>query len=366
MRSASAFFLLLAACFLPADEAWYESNSIGSALRPIEAGENADSGYVLFTQSVDGEETRRLFDSDKKEVRRWERRYTETGLLEEERVFEDGVEDSLTRYYPSGLVKEEVLFKDGREEGRFIFTYPGEEPSPGAGSLKTAPHSVVFSRPETDFRDEYRYLPSGEFRGVKRIYADGQEYSSVFVATGGILFEEWHCFDALEILFRYDTRGRLRYTEEYRGGVLVERGGFRYDESQNPFRIREKTTWRIGEGRRIRQEYGDEGLLLRESVFEEGARVAVTLFTYEEKLMKRREKRERRGREEWEYFYNEDKDLVRENYSRDGELQKILYHDPDPEHSRVEEYYRDGELFLRLYFRDGEIVERQISGEDDL
>ncbi|MDR1933168.1 MAG: hypothetical protein LBQ57_10160 [Spirochaetales bacterium] len=356
-------FFFLIVCLPPArifaDEAWYESNSIGSPLRPVEAWETGGLEYTLHTKSQDGKQTRTLFDAEEAEVRRWERLYAEAGFLEEETVYIEGVPDSRTLYYPSGLVKEEVLFTDGREDGRFLFAYPAGEPD-----KKAPPFSVSFLRPDDGgFRDEYQYLPSGDFRGIKRIYEDGAVYTSVFTTEKSVLREEWHSFGNLEILFRYDKQGNLRSSEEYRDGVLVERSGFRYDTEES-FRLREKITWDIATGGEIRLEYGEDGNPLRESLFEEGSRVSVTLFTYKDNLLVRKEKRQRSGREEWVYLHDEDKKIVREDYLRDGETETILFYDPQPEYTRVEEYYRNGELFLRLYFSDGEEVKREIAGEE--
>ncbi|MCL1817657.1 MAG: hypothetical protein FWG35_01915 [Spirochaetaceae bacterium] len=341
-----------------AEELWYEANSLGTPLRLLEPEEAPGGDYTLSVRTDGAREVRRLFDSEQKETRRWERLYAETGSLAEETVFIDGARDSRTLYHPSGLVKEEIIFKDGKEDGRFLFRYPPEEPG-----AKPPPLMVSFSRPEAGFRDEYSYLPSGGFRGVKRIYDDGEVYSSVFESRGGILFAEWHSFGKLELLFRYDARGSLSYTEEYRGGVLVERTAFRYD-SEAPFRLRERTTRDAATGRQTLREYADDGFPRQESVFENGSRVEQTSFTHTDGLLVRKERRHRRGREEWAYFYDEEKTLARENYSRDGELEKIVYHETGEDYTLIEEYYRKGEVFLRLYFKDGEEVRRHIAAED--
>ena len=39
---------------------------------------------------------------------------------------------------------------------------------------------------------------------------------------------------------------------------------------------------------------------------------------------------------------------------------KIVSFDPSPEYSRIEEYYRDGLVFLRLYFLDDKQVKSEI------
>ncbi|MDR3200971.1 MAG: hypothetical protein LBT68_05880 [Spirochaetales bacterium] len=364
-------FLLLV-CLLPAvsgfparifaDEAWYEANSIGTPRRPIEFRERKGLEYVLRVDSLGEKEKRTLFDVDGAEVRRWELLYTE-GYLEEETVYIDGVKDSQTVYYPSGLVKEEALFTNGKEDGRFLFVYPGttDDMLP---DRNMAPVSVSFSRPDTvGFQDKYQYLPSGDFRGLKRIYEDGVIYSSVFTTERSILREEWHSFGSLEILFRYDRRGNVRLAEEYRNAVLVERSEFRYD-TETPFRLRGKKTRDPATGGEVLSEYGDDGKPLRESVFEDGVRTSVTLFTYTDDLLARKERRRRGSREEWEYFYDEDKKLVRENYLRGGVMELIQYYEPEPDYTRIEEYYKKGEFFLRLYYKDGEEVKRDIEGEE--
>jgi antitoxin component YwqK of YwqJK toxin-antitoxin module len=369
------------------EDAWYKSNSIGTLIESINDTDTNGLEYVLHVRTDGEQETRTLFDVDGLEVRRWERLYSETGFLEEEAVFVEEVKDSLTTYYPSGLVREEVLFTNGRESGRFLFDYPSRESpltesqgeadaqtsSSSASSMgykKMAPLSVSFSRPTAaGFRDEYQYLPSGDFRGIKRIYDDGAVYASVFNLDKGILREEWHSFGDMEILFHYDKRGNVLYTEEYRASVLEERSDFRYD-TEAPFRLREKTTRDAATGREVLLEYGDDGNPLRESVLEGGSRVSVTRFTYKDNLLIRKETRQRNGQEEWEYFYDEDKDLVRENYLREGKMTMVRYYEPEApegteeEYSRIDEYFRNEEMFLRLYFKDGEEVKREIPGEE--
>jgi antitoxin component YwqK of YwqJK toxin-antitoxin module len=373
------------------EKAWYTSNSIGTLLQPInDPGAFADGGieYVLSVSGKDGREIRTLFDKDGKEVRRWERRYSETGSLEEETVFVEGAKDSLTFYYPSGLVKEEVLFTNDQEDGRFLFSYAGyagapDESAQAEGAItpakdytkdykKSAPLSVSFLRPQETggFRDEYQYLPSGDFRGIKRIYDDGAVYTSIFNLDNGILRDEWHSFGGLEILFHYDKRGNALYSEEYRDSVLVERSDFRYD-MESPFRLREKRIRDAASGRETVLEYGEDGNPARESILEGGVGIEVTLFTYSGNFLVRKEIRRRTNYEEWEYFYNDDKDLVREHQLRGGEMYMSRVYDPqaaggEEEYSRIDEYFRNGEVFLRLYFKDGEEVKREIPGEDNL
>jgi antitoxin component YwqK of YwqJK toxin-antitoxin module len=361
------FFLIACVCLsaarIFADDAWYESNSIGTPRRSIELYEGKGLEYVLHVNSRGDEETRTLFDADGVEVRRRELLYAD-GYLEEETVYIDGVKDSLTVYYPSGLVKEEALFTNGREDGRFLFVYPETDDRPFP-DRRMAPLSVSFSRPDTvGFQDEYQYLPSGDFRGLKRIYTDGVIYSSVFTTEKSVLREEWHSFGSLEILFRYDRRGNVRFAEEYRNAVLVERSEFRYD-AETPFRLREKSTRNSATGGEVLLEYGEDGKPLRESVFEDGVRTGLTLFTYEDSLLVRKERRRRDGREEWEYFYDADKKLLRENYLRGGVMELIQYYEPEPDYTRIEEYYKKGEFFLRLYYKDGEEIKRDIAGEEN-
>jgi antitoxin component YwqK of YwqJK toxin-antitoxin module len=369
------------------EEAWYRSNSIGALLESIDTPgvpDAADFEYVLHIYREDEKETRTLFDKERQEVRRQERLYSYSGPLEEETVFVEGVQDSRSLYYPSGLVKEEVLFTNGREDGRFHFTYPAQRDFP-AGLLeergasvptgdstgdykKLAPLSVSFSRPDaTGFHDEYQYLPSGDFRGIKRIYDDGAVYTSIFSLDNGILRDEWHSFSGFEIFFHYDKRGNALYTEEYRDSVLVERGDFRYD-TQSPFRLRERRTRDPASGRETILEYGEDGNPSRESILEGGVYLEITLFTYTNNLLVRRETRWRTDYEEWQYVYNDDKDLISEYYFRGGKMSMTRTHWPEAgggeEYSSLEEYFRDGNVFLRVYFKDGEEVKREIPGEE--
>ncbi|MDR2370393.1 MAG: hypothetical protein LBD71_02835 [Treponema sp.] len=342
-------------------ETWYESNSLGTPLREIASGERRGLEYTLKVDIEGAREIRTLFSLEEEgEIRRWERLRSESGFLEEETLYKDRVIDSVTSFYPTGQIKSETLFVDGKEDGHFFFDYAA-----ASGDSSGVPLKVTFSRARTEenggFRDEYLYLPSGDFHGVKRVYDDGSVYTSIFTSDRGNPREEWHSFGGLEIIFRYDNRGSVLYQEEYRDSVLVERVDFRYD-TEAPFRLTEMSAKDADSGGEVLTEYAPDGHPWRETVFENGIRVSLSYFTYKDNLLVRKERRTRLSREEWTYIHDEDENLKQENYLRNGELEMIQFYDPEPDYSRIEEYYREGEVFFRLYIKDGKQVKLEFPG----
>ncbi|MDR2588979.1 MAG: hypothetical protein LBC67_06085 [Spirochaetales bacterium] len=337
-------------------ENWYQSNSSGLLVKPINPEEKSDYEYSLAIETLGNREKRTLFSREDGEVRRWERLYSEEGTLLEESLYREGEKDSQTLYYPNGLVQEEALFSGGKEDGRFRFEYKLREP-----------RQITFTRGEAaqrggqDYREEYLYLPSGEFRGVKRRYADGALYTAIYTFVGGIIREEWHSFEKLEFMFRYDKRGNVLMQEEYRDNVLVEKVDFRYHEN-SPDALREKHS--LAGERQTRLAYSPEGEIQREDIFENSLQVEQTLFTYTDGKITRKERHLREGTEEWTYTYDIDKKLKQEEYLVNQEKKLIKLYDPSPEYSRIEEHYRTGKVFLRLYFKDGELVKREFPEEE--
>jgi|GEM_PF-1187291 len=331
----------------------YASNSAGMALgEPLEPDRPSGAGFTLSVESSPGEEVRRLRDARGVEVKRWERVFSPTGELTEETV-RDGEEiDAVRRYFASGLLKEELVYREGRPVGRFLFEY-GEN-RPGA---------VRFSRPdgEDGYRDDYLFLPTGEFRGVQRHFADGKIYTSLFTTLEGLPWEEWHSYQGTEIFFRYDRRGGLLFQEERRDGKIRERVDFLYAPDP-PHRLTERVARDLSADRETRLLYDREGRPERETLLERGERVAVTLFTYREGRLARKERRHRGGVQLWEYRHDDRGNLTAEYYTRNRELKKAVLYNPPPDRSRVEEFYKEGQVFLRVHYRDGEETRREPVG----
>jgi len=357
MKARPLFALFFASVCPLHGESWFSSNPIGMPKAAITREERPEHEYALSIEVTAQGEVRRLFSRDENaEVKRWERVLGPDSNLVKEREFRKGEIFSEKEYLPGGLPKLEILYKEGKEDLRIRFEY-------GEGK----PARLVFERPEGSgsYKDEYQYLPSGEWRGVTRTYDDGTIYRSVFSIQDGSPLDEWHSFGGMDILFRYDGRGNVLRQEERREGALTESVDFSY-EDEPPFRIRERKSRDFLRDRETLVRYGEDGHPWLETTSERGVRLFIVRYSYRDERLVKKEKRSKDARESWEYLYEEKGGLREESYSVNDVLKrKTRYPEKGAEggYSSVEDYYKEGEVFLRIYYRDGREVKSEVLKE---
>jgi antitoxin component YwqK of YwqJK toxin-antitoxin module len=349
------FFRILAAGIfltgaLAAEETWFASNPVGMQVKPINREQREEFGHYLSLEKSETREVRRLFARDEGEIRRWERALSPEGRVQEETEYRNGEKKSVKRFFPAGLIRQEILFSGGAEDGSFMYDY--SEGRPAAVTFLRAGNSEPY-------QDVFQYYPSGEFRGIKRVYADGKTYQSLFSSFKGLPREEWHSFSEVSIFFRYDSVGNLALQEEKREGVLTERVEFFYS-TEGPSRLRERRSRDFLADRETLLRYDPDGHPREEVRFERGARISVTRFEYQDNLLFRKERRRREGRELWEYQYDEGKEPTNEYYYVNGDLKRTILHTSGEDYSTIEEYYKGGSVFLRLYYKDGEEIKGEV------
>ncbi len=357
MKARSLLALFFASICPLSGESWFSSNPIGMPKAAIAREDRAKHEYTLSIEGTATGEVRRLFSRDEEaEVKRWERVLAPGSGLVKEKEFRNGEIFSEKEYLAGGIPKLEILYKEGKEDLRIRFEY-----------REGKPVRLVFERPEGSgsYKDEYLYLPSGEFRGVTRTYEDGTTYRSVFSMRNGSPLEEWHSFGGMDILFRYDGHGNVLGQEERRDGALTESVDYFY-EDKPPFRIRERKSRDLLRDRETVVQYGEDGHPKLETTSERGMRLFAVRYSYRDDRLVKKEKRSKDTREYWEYEYDDRGELREESYSVNGVLKrKTAYPAKDAEggYSSVEEYYKEGEVFLRIHYRDGKEAKSEVLKE---
>lgn len=199
---------------------------------------------------------------------------------------------------------------------------------------------------EVLWRDRFVYDSEGLLRRVVRAYPSGDERRSEYTFQGGSLLQEWHGNGGAGILIRYGAAGREVARENWDGDVLVTRESFEYADSGV---IRRSVVTDFAEDSRTVVTYDADGRPVAEerTVGETVASTVTYEYDGEDLAVRREESGE--GLLETRYEY-EGGEIAAESFYTDGLLTKrILY--PE-EGRRVEERFRVGDLFLRIYFED--------------
>ena len=110
-----------------------------------------------------------------------------------------------------------------------------------------------------------------------------------------------------------------------------------------------------------RRSYDGEGRIIEIEVKQQGQTVEqIHHLRDEEGRILETIKRGARGMEHWLFIYDSEGGLLREEYSLRGSLERVtLYGEEGEAATRVEELYRQGRLFMRIHYRDGEKVREE-------
>ncbi|MFP4204722.1 MAG: hypothetical protein ACLFSP_01275 [Spirochaetaceae bacterium] len=298
--------LILWAAALPWDGAYaaeelYRSDPTGAAIARITEAEREDHRYVLEVEAADDLREHRL--------------YREGELLREERQHLDA-------------------------EGRVV----SEERVEGGEHRET---------------DHFDYDGQGRIRRVTRERDGETVHSTSYAYADGRLFEEAYRSGARVTVARFDTRGRVAYRAERREGELLREEEYRYTTAEDyTVRIREDETSGLRveryEEKRLRESRLEEdGRVLRRSVYRYDGENLREVITEGEQI---------RGRRVAEHEYDEDGELRRRIVREDDRIiRETSYRDS---RERVETVYRGGVPFLRITYRDDNVVARElVSGE---
>ncbi|MEE9308870.1 MAG: hypothetical protein V3V57_15220 [Spirochaetia bacterium] len=347
-RISSVFVFLILAVLpsFPQDSSvrYYTSNDLGMALEEIGWYRRDEFPYLLVVQKGDQWEKRTLLHRGE-EIRRWE-----VGA-QEERVFDGGVIQERFRYDQSGRLTEEQLFQDGEPSRRKVYHYRG---------AVLALTETFDSKGELLFRDAYYLSPGGELRRVSREERERQTTQELALSGGGgILAEERYGNVRDRKVSRYDLEGRLTERERWSQGELIERERFEYRGDGDAL-VRSQLE-QLQLRRTIRRSYDEQGRLIRSVVEQEGDEIEQTVHLRDETgAIVETTKRSVRGLEHWLFDYGPQDTLRREEYRIRGALERITIYSTDSgESSRTEELYREGQIFMRIYFEGEEKVKEE-------
>lgn len=346
-----AFFLLslILNTFLQAEviqETFFISNESGLAFEEIGWYRQDEFTHVLKIERSGSKEVRTLYESGE-EKKRW------VILPDQEWIYEHGELTMMSLFSEQGRLLEEYSYEHGDEVEKTVFHYL-------TGGLS---YTETFDGDENLlYMDEYRLSSRGRLREVKRIWADNEKQDQTLLLTtsGGNLYEEQHTASGKDLIYRFNSSGKLLCRELWVDNNLSMRERITYaGETKVPVSSVEIN---YRDNRSIHKAYDEQGRLLRQIVEGDGKRIEVLEFSYDDEGRKSQKVRKsEKGLEKWKYFYDSEGELVQEKYWRRGALEKnTLYKEDD---TRIEELFRNKKLFIRITFkRDEKIKEEFIRG----
>ncbi|GAB4370686.1 MAG: hypothetical protein Kow009_07120 [Spirochaetales bacterium] len=340
-----SLFFLLHALSLPGEELIFHSNEIGMPLEAIRPGETV-RGYRLVVQRSPGIEIRRLLNGEGVEEKRWEILVDKSGNPQEKNEYKAGMLQRRILYGPGGRILREEEFENGKMVNAFEYLYTATR------------YKGAVSKPLSDgsgYEDEILYTPGGSYRGVRRRYDSGAISVTLASQSKGLLQREVYQGQGITFLARYNSRGDVILQEVRKEGSLVERSRFRYSDSPRyHLEYLEVENWVAGTRKEVW--YSPAGLIERELEKIHDVFIQETRYTHEEGRLIRMERRTRESRYIWEYRYTEDGKKVEEKQYENGVLTLHLDFSPPEPYSRIESWYKEGELVMRKYFEgDSEV-----------
>ncbi len=311
----------------------YVSNSLGMPLEEIGWYRSDEYDYILIVQKQ-GEVEKRFLLHSGEEIRRWEI------VPGEERVYRAGLIEELRRYDAGGRVEEERRYLEGELEARTVYHYNRD-------SLSYT--ETYDSEGALLYRDSFLLSPSGSLRRVHREATEqGGAQELALSAGGGTLAEERYGSSSGRLVNRYDHEGRVAVRELWRDGRLVEQERFHYRPDGGVLESCELEE--LEPGRTTFRSYDEEANLVRSSVEQGGQTIEQTSYLRNnEGQVLEAIRRSPEGLERWLYEYGPEGVLSREEYSLRGALQKVTLYEGEGE--RIEELYRGGKLFMKVYYR---------------
>ena len=362
----SLILLIFGIAFAPANPAaqdYFESNAIGMQLQPISAERIDEFSEVLEVRTEGATEIRRLISAGK-ETSSWQRDFDVHGVLRAEREYQESVLVARHLYDEKGRLQETQRFEDGRMHQVISLRYAndrlsGRETVDGNGNLL--------------YRDRFAVTPAGRLRELVRTWPNGETHRINLVFGEGVLVEERSIEGDILTIARYSGSGDIFAWQQWVGDNLAVQQSYRWDPETGL--LSASIEERFNDNRTIERSYDFARRVVEEIVLLDGAPVEETSNRWDgdgRKIGVR--KKSELGIEEWQYAYDDEGSLSREAYSLRGELVRVLeYRMPN---DRIEELYRNGGLFLRVYYageqktqeefiRNGSVVRTRKYGDQE-
>jgi hypothetical protein len=325
----------------------YRSNGSGMLLEPIPSYRRDEYDFVIEVARTGARELRRLFENGE-EVSRCEIALGEGGVKKEEKEFSGGIISARRVYGKTGEILLEEAYSEGKLQSVSNYQYADSRLS-----------SVRVTDPDGGLIYSQKYLLSGEgaLRRVVRTDADGSTSSSVYFSGSEGVREERNTTAGITIVVRYDERGRTVGRERWEEDQITIREQFVF-QSGSDF-LESSTETRLPEGTLVESRYDEKGHMRTETVTENqkiSERTDYSWDDYGHNTAKR--KRSSLGIEEWRYFYDAEGNIAKEDYYLRGALEKTVVYTGKDE--RYEDFFREGEMFLRAYYSGGTKVREQV------
>ncbi len=338
--------LLLAVLHVHGEDLLYRSNDFGMSLERIAPPQKDASRWVLRVRRAGLGEERQLYDNGK-EVRRWEISWNaqRTERVEKETT---GVFLTARRVYDAsgGLVQEEE-YTWGVLSRKTLFSY--------ANGRLVRTRVLAGSDGRQISQEVYVYADNGGLREARRTVTDGETMVSTATMGSSGLAEERSSMGGSLFIDRYDPNGKLINRERLDGGVAVSIEDFTYDpESHSLVSSVERLP---AENGLVQRRYDSAGRLAQETKTVKETVREISAYEYDEKgKVTTKTRRSSEGLEAWKYSYADSGDLSREEYFQRGIRVKVTLYGEGK--LRTEELYREGELFLKVFY-DGDIRLRE-------
>jgi antitoxin component YwqK of YwqJK toxin-antitoxin module len=315
-------------------------------LEELATSEIPAEGYALRVTRSDGVVERRLY-RDGELIQRVEQERSASGILRVERVFESGT-----------LSVEEGFTDAGRRSYRLEYGEKGtvvRELRYEYDNGNLVQRRVLGPEGNERYRDTMSYYSSKGLREMRRVWADGAlrvvRYS---VVNGNVLQERFESGDGGRLV-RYDAAQRAIYEREWTGSTVVREERLSYEgDSRTPATSVETLPQ---EGQRREKRYDEQGRVIEELVYQDDRLVREVETSYGPPGPRERIVRTR-GRVERHVFSYVDEELSEERIFVNGELSRSIAY--TGERSRVERRYREGEVFVRIYYEDDTEVREEI------
>ncbi|MBA7553930.1 hypothetical protein ES705_46534 [subsurface metagenome] len=351
MKRAIPLLYILLTMTAPAEERFFRSNQIGMALQEIAWYRRDEHLYILEVKKEEVnegfKEIRRLVHSGE-EVKRWELLLDVQGRVREERSYEKERLSDFRLMDELGRMILEEKYDHAKVKSRVLFYYSS------AGLSR-----VEYFDEEGNllYEDRYRLGAFGELLEVKRVEPEipAVLFSLTLVQAQGLTYEERLKDRERSYISRYNSDGELFSYEVWKDGDL-EKSLYVIDNEHYSEEIDYLNN------RKYLRHYDDSGRLVLEEAEYYGEIVErVELFWDEEDRMLRKIRRGNIGIEEWNYRYNSSGKLQDEDYLLRGSLVRRVEY-PDEER-RLEELFRDDELFMKIYYTSGIKEKEQVLRE---
>ncbi|MGO9307968.1 MAG: hypothetical protein ACLQDL_02960 [Spirochaetia bacterium] len=340
-RQFLAFILLLAALHVFGEDILYRSNDFGMPLERIAPYQQDAFRWILRVRRSGPDEVRLLSDNGK-EARRWEISWNRDRTEKVEKEFAGTVLAARRVYDAAGTLLQEEEYTAGALSKKTLFSYADGRLA--RTRVRAGPDGQQVSQ------EVYLYATDGGLREVRRTSAAGDTSVSSSLTGSAGLAEERSTMGGSVFVERYDPNGKLVHRERRDAGAAVSIEDFTYDPKSHS--LASSVERLPAENGLVERRYDSSGRLSQETRRVKGVVQEVVGYERDDGgKVTSKTRRSSQGLEAWKYSYSDSGDVAREEYFERGIRVKVTLYG-EGKH-RTEEHYRDGELFLKVFY-DGD------------